>query len=250
MGQNNTQQAVTFGLALRSRPPFTGVLLGPGPGSAPRSAFRAILGTCLGVPQRVLFECFLAFFGPKNVKKHSKSTLWGTPRQVPKIAQKALRGALPGPGPKSTPVNGGRDRKPCNTGVLPESGFGIPIAWYKARIPGSPRRSIRKGASSVVGWGPESLKMSLALGNPKVAPVQVWIAPEQETFGGLSSPRPKRLLLSIFGEILEFGACTRQSGSQSQTCLCFSAYCCGKSFYEKTSQRTIKVLQSVCISKK
>ena len=97
-------------LYLRSRPPFTGVLLGPGPESAPRSAFWAILGTCLGVPQRVLFECFLAFFGPKNDKKHSKSTLWGTPRQVPKIAQKALRGALSGPGPKSTPVNGGRDR--------------------------------------------------------------------------------------------------------------------------------------------
>ena len=86
------------------RDPLTGVLLGPGPESAPRSAFWAILGTCLGVPQRVLFECFLAFFGPKNAKKHSKSTLWGTPRQVPKIAQKALRGALSGPGPKSTPV--------------------------------------------------------------------------------------------------------------------------------------------------
>ena len=99
------------GKDLRSRPPFTGVLLGPGPESAPRSAFWAILGTCLGVPQRVLFECFLAVLSPKNAKKHSKSTLWGTPRQVPKIAQKALRGALSGPGPKSTPVNGGRDRK-------------------------------------------------------------------------------------------------------------------------------------------
>ena len=87
------------------------MLLGPGPESAPRSAFWAILGTCLGVPQRVLFGSFLAFLGPKTAKKHSKSTLWGTPRQVPKIAQKALRGALSGPGPKSTPVNGGRDRK-------------------------------------------------------------------------------------------------------------------------------------------
>ena len=59
-------------------------------------------------------ECFLSafwrFLGLKNAKKHSKSTLWGTPRQVPKIAQKALQGALSGPGPKSTPVNGGRDR--------------------------------------------------------------------------------------------------------------------------------------------
>ena len=60
---------------------------GPEPESAPRSAFWAILGTCLGVPQRVLFECFLAFLGPKKTKKHSKNTLWGTPRQVPKIAQ-------------------------------------------------------------------------------------------------------------------------------------------------------------------
>ena len=97
--------------------PFTGVLLGPGPESAPRSAFWAILGTCLGVPQRVLFECFLAFFEPKNAQKHSKSTLWGTPRQVPKIAQKALRGELSGPGPKSTPVNGGRDRNPRVTAM-------------------------------------------------------------------------------------------------------------------------------------
>ena len=37
---------------------------GPEPESAPRSAFWAILGTGLGVPQTVLFECFLAFFGP------------------------------------------------------------------------------------------------------------------------------------------------------------------------------------------
>ena len=59
----------------------------------------------------MLFVCFLVFLEPTNAKKHSKSTLWGTPRQVPKIAQKALRGALSGPGPKSTPVNGGQDRK-------------------------------------------------------------------------------------------------------------------------------------------
>ena len=44
-------------LVLRSRPPFTGVLRGPGPESGPRSAFWAILGTCLGV----LFEVFWAF---------------------------------------------------------------------------------------------------------------------------------------------------------------------------------------------
>ena len=99
------------------------MLLGPGPESAPRSAFWAILGTCLGVPQRMLFECFLAFLGPKNAKKHSKSTLWGTPRQVPKIAQNALRGALSGPGPKSTPVNGGRDRNPRTSNFMGMGGF-------------------------------------------------------------------------------------------------------------------------------
>ena len=122
-----TQGKWPFGL--RSRPPFTGVLLGPGPESAPRSAFWAILGTCLGVPQRVLFECFSAFLGPKNVEKHSKSTLWGSPRQVPKIAQKALRGgALSGPGPKNTPVNGGRDRNPFGS-KSPEKGHFHCVAW-------------------------------------------------------------------------------------------------------------------------
>ena len=82
---------------LRSRPPFTEV--GPGSESALRSAFQVILGTCLGVPQRVLFECFLALWGLKNAKKHSKSTLCGTPRQVPKITRKALCSALSSPGP-------------------------------------------------------------------------------------------------------------------------------------------------------
>ena len=85
-------------------------------------------GPGLKVPFGVLFgqfwapasecpkECFLSvfwhFLGLKLPKSTQKNTLWGTPRQVPKIAQKALRGALSGPGPKSTPVNGGRDRNP------------------------------------------------------------------------------------------------------------------------------------------
>ena len=78
---------------------------GKGP-RAPRSAFWVLLGPWLGVPQRVFFECFLAFFRPKNhskntllghsepgAQKHSKSTPchWGTFR----------------PGPLGTPVNGG-----------------------------------------------------------------------------------------------------------------------------------------------
>ena len=90
-------QTRNFALALRSLPPFTGVPRGPGL-KVPHSAFGVILGTCLGVPQRVLFEWFLGLLGPKNAKKHSKRSLWGTPRQVPKITQKALAGALSGLG--------------------------------------------------------------------------------------------------------------------------------------------------------
>ena len=78
---------------------------GPGPESAPRSAFSVFLGAWLRVPQRVLFECFLPFFIPKNAKKHSQSTLWGTRNEVPKNTEKALR-----PEPLSTPVHGGPDR--------------------------------------------------------------------------------------------------------------------------------------------
>ena len=83
---------------------------GPGPESAPRSVFLSNFGHLPRSAPRVLFECFLAFFWPtkcqKTLKKHSsghseagaqncsKSTPWGTFR----------------PGPRSTPVNGGRDR--------------------------------------------------------------------------------------------------------------------------------------------
>ena len=42
-----------------------------------------LLGICLSVPQRVLFECFLACFRPRQ----------------PKSTQKALRGALPARAP-------------------------------------------------------------------------------------------------------------------------------------------------------
>ena len=88
-GRNLRRSVVIF--FLRSRPPFTGVLLGPRPESAPRSAFWAILGTCLGVPQRVLFECFLAIFGPKNAKKQSKKlfgALRGRSLRCPKLPKK------------------------------------------------------------------------------------------------------------------------------------------------------------------
>ena len=45
--------------------------------------------------------------------------------------------------------------------------LGIPIAWYNARIPEFPRKSIREGASSLFGRGPERPQMSLALGQPQ-----------------------------------------------------------------------------------
>ena len=44
-------------------------------------------------------SAFWRSWGRKSAKKHSKSTLWRTRSQVPKIAQKALWGALSGPGP-------------------------------------------------------------------------------------------------------------------------------------------------------
>ena len=81
---------------LWSRPPCTGVSKGPGLKVPPRSAFWVLLGTCLGVPQRVpksAFECFGTF----GSKKTPEST--------------AFR-----PGPLGTPVNGGRDRKQWHPG--------------------------------------------------------------------------------------------------------------------------------------
>ena len=81
----------------------------------------------------------------------------------------------------------------------------IPIAWYKAWIPGFPGKSIREGeTSSLFGRGPES---------PKI----VWVALEQETFLGLSGPCPKRVLApSLIGFRGNSGVrpCTRQSGPQ------------------------------------
>ena len=54
------------------------------------------------MPQRVCFGAFR----PKSAKKHSKSTLWGTPRQYSKSTPwDTFR-----PGPLGTSVNGGWDR--------------------------------------------------------------------------------------------------------------------------------------------
>ena len=105
------QRSLTVSRKLRSRPPFTRVLLGPRLKVPPGVLFGQFWAPASECRKECFLSAFWRFLGPKNAKKHSKSTLWGTPRQVPKIAQKAPRGALSGPGPKSTPVNGGRDRK-------------------------------------------------------------------------------------------------------------------------------------------
>ena len=75
------------------------------------------------------------------------------------------------------------------------SRFGIPIAWYEARIPGFPRISRREGASSLFGRGPERPKIvSCSRATPRVHRCNHGVALEQETILGLSGPRPKRLL--------------------------------------------------------
>ena len=91
-----------IGLKLLSRPPFTGVVWGPAARAwkCPTECFLSSFGHLpRSVPKSVFWVFFLAFSGPKKAEKRSKSTLWGTPREVPKIAQKALRGGLSGPGP-------------------------------------------------------------------------------------------------------------------------------------------------------
>ena len=80
-------------------------------GKCPTECFLSGLGTWLGVPHGVLFECFLAFFLPQKSQKTLKKHSVGHSEPGAQTTQKALRGALSAPGPKSTPVNGGRDRK-------------------------------------------------------------------------------------------------------------------------------------------
>ena len=56
---------ISYPLILRSRPPFTGVPRGPG------RNVPVLLGTWLGVPQRVLFECLEPQKRQKALTKHS-----------------------------------------------------------------------------------------------------------------------------------------------------------------------------------
>ena len=95
------------------------MLRGPGRKVPPGVLFQCFWAPGSECPR----ECFLALLGPKNAKKHSKSTLWGTRSQVPKThTEKALRGGTFRPGPLSTPVNGGPDRKVFMCFSFPDSG--------------------------------------------------------------------------------------------------------------------------------
>ena len=97
--ENPLINLVRHRLALRSRPPFTGVLQGPGPESAPRSAFLGDFGHLTPSAPKSAFWVFLALLGLKKRQKaqnHSKSTPGGTFR----------------PGSLEHSCNGGQDRKP------------------------------------------------------------------------------------------------------------------------------------------
>ena len=94
-------------LSLRSLPPFTGVPRGPG----------------LKVPHGVLFEqfwapaseCpkewFLAFFGGQKRQKALKKHSLGHSEAGAQNCSKGTPWSTFRPGPRGTPVNGGRDRK-------------------------------------------------------------------------------------------------------------------------------------------
>ena len=62
-------------------------------------------------------ECFLSafwrFWSLKTPKSTQKAVFGALRGRCPKLPKKHSGGALSGPGPKSTPVNGGRDRKVC-----------------------------------------------------------------------------------------------------------------------------------------
>ena len=105
------------------------------------------------------------------------------------------------PGRKKHKGKAGRPtlNDPCFAGIFAQ--FGRP--GLGSRLPGTrpaflffPRKSIREGASSLFGPGPESPKIvSCSRATPRLHRCKSGVAPEQEIFWGLSGPGPKRLLL-------------------------------------------------------
>ena len=73
----------------------------------------------------------------------------------------------------------------------------IPIAWYKARIPVFLRKSIREGASGLCGPGRRDPKISLALEQPRLAPVQPWGCSRARDNSGTLRPRPEKTTCSF-----------------------------------------------------
>ena len=75
--------------------------------------------------------------------------------------------------------------------------LGIPIAWYKARIHGFPRKSIKEGASSLFRRGPERPQMSLALEQPQACTgASLGCTRARDIFGSLR-PSPEKTTCSF-----------------------------------------------------
>ena len=92
----------------------------------------------------------------------------------------------------------------------------IPIAWYKARIPGFPWKSIREGTSSLFGRrpeGPQNVSCSTATQTCTGAALGL---PQSKSHFGIFWPSPEKTTCSFPREFQEFGPCTRQSGSQTK----------------------------------
>ena len=97
----------TADLVLRSRPPFTAVLRGPGLKVPPGVLFGCFWAPGSECPK----ECFLALFSPKNAESTQKALFGALGATCPKTLKNHSGGRFPAR-PLSTPVNGGRDRKP------------------------------------------------------------------------------------------------------------------------------------------
>ena len=70
-----------------------GAIRGPTRGS--RFAFACSVRRPSECPKECFLSAFWRFLSPESTKKHPKNTPWNTRSQVPKIAQKTLRGHFP-----------------------------------------------------------------------------------------------------------------------------------------------------------